>query len=121
MNKLVILEDDARESIVAVLSDLAVRKLSAFVWYARADKKQALRTLASGVTYLDSAVLASVYVDEDADIRQEYIRIKNFVINGCPDYPTLSEEIDGLSTIAYYINNNTPKIVPKSDSLVDFW
>lgn len=120
-NKLNQLEGDARDSIVAVLSDLAIRKLSAFVWYARTDKQQALRTLAAGVAFLDAAILSAINLDDDADIRREYLRIKKFVIDGCPEYEALSGEIDGLSFVAYYMNNDEAKNEFKADSLLEHW
>lgn len=121
MSKLTRLENESRDSIVAVLSDLAVRKLSAFVWYSASTKKQALRCLAAGVAYLDAAVLASVALDENKDIRQEYLRIKNFVINSTPNFDNMAKEIDSLSHIAHYIENEGRGKIGKAESLVDYW
>lgn len=121
MTRLTRLENEARDSLVSVLADLAVRKLSAFVWYSSSAKKQSLRSLAAAVAYLDSAVLASVALDENKDIRQEYLRIKNFVINSSPKYKEISKEIDSLSHIAHYIEIEGKSKAGKAESLIDYW
>ena len=121
MNQIGRLENEARDSIVAVLADLSVRKLSAFVWYSRSDKKQALRALAAAVSFLDSAVLASVAVDENADIKQEFLRMKNFVINSSPEFENISSEIDNLSHIAHYISHSNTGREGRAESLLEYW
>lgn len=121
MSKLNRLEDESRDSIRAVLCDLSVRKLSAAIWYSKTDKKQYIRTLASAVSFLDACVLVSVAIDDNADIRQEYTRLKNFIINSSPKHYNISKEIDSLSHIAYYINNDNLPRGSKAESLIEHW
>lgn len=121
MNQLTRLENESRDSIVTVLADLAIRKISAYTWYYKSEKKQALRALAAGVAFLDSAVLASLASDENADIRQEYIRIKNYVINSCSEHKEVSKNVDSLSHIAFYIDKSDMGKKSKSESLVEYW
>lgn len=121
MNKLNRLEDESRDSIRAVLCDLSIRKLSTAIWYSKTDKKQYIRALASAVSFLDACVLVSVAIDDNADIRQEYIRLKNYVINSSPNCDNISNEIDSLSHISYYINNENQPRTGQAESLVEHW
>lgn len=99
------MENEARDGIVTVLCDQSIRKLTAYELYKKINSKESARAFASGVAFLDSAVLTAVHIDENADIRQEYNRLKNYVVNSStedePNY--LSIEIDKLSHIATYM------------------
>lgn len=105
LNRIQRMESEARDGIVTVLCDQSIRKFTASELYKKINGDESKRAFASGVAFLDSAVLTSVHLNESADIRQEYSRIKNYVINSSTDSEinSLSHEIDKLSHIATYI------------------
>lgn len=99
------MENEARDGIITVLCDQSIRKLTAYEIYKKINSKESARAFAAGVAFLDAAVLAAINVDENADIRQEYHRLKNYVVTSSTDNDAhiMSQEIDDLSHIATYI------------------
>lgn len=118
------MENEARDGIVTVLCDQAIRKLTAYEMYQKVNTKEANRAFASGVAFMDSAVLTAIHLDENADIRQEYNRIKNYVVNSSTDeqVATMGEQIDKLSHISVYMKQEqVDDKVSKAAMLADFY
>lgn len=99
------MENEARDAIVTVLCDQSIRKFTAYEMYKKLNSKESARAFASGVSFLDSAVLTAVHIDDNADIRQEYNRLKTYVVNSSVDDEPhiLASEIDKFSHIATYM------------------
>lgn len=116
------MENEARDGIVTVLCDQSIRKLTAYEMYHKINVKEANRAFASGVAFLDSAVLTAVHIDENADIRQEYTRIKNYVVNSATEnIGDMSHEIDKLSHIAIYMKQESTDTPSRASMLADFY
>lgn len=116
------MENEARDGIVTVLCDQSIRKLTAYEMYQKVNLKEANRAFASGVAFLDSAVLTAVHSDENADIRQEYTRIKNYVVNSSTEnIGDMSHEIDKLSHIAIYMKQEQGDTPSRASMLADFY
>lgn len=99
------MENEARDGIVTVLCDQSIRKFTASELYKRINNQESSRAFSAGVAFLDSAVLTAVHIDDNSDIRQEYNRIKNYIVNSSTDDNTdvLAGEIDKVSHIANYM------------------
>lgn len=118
------MENEARDGIVTVLCDQSIRKLTAYEIYEKINSKESARAFAAGVAFLDAAVLAAVNIDENADIRQEYNRLKNYIVNSSTDQDShlLSQDIDKLSHIATYIKQEQVESkLGQAAALADFY